>query len=84
MVRQVEGERSATFREVGRGWVASVTRAGRTPADYQAAYEDLKNMFESIGVDLLDDDLANIVVTPVVTNEGPGISVSLGHLMGSE
>ena len=83
-MRQVEGERSASFREVGRGWVASVTRAGRTPADYQAAYEDLKNMFESIGVDLLDDDLANIVVTPVITNQGPGISVSLGHLMGSE
>jgi hypothetical protein len=84
VVRQVVGERSASFRDVGKGWVASVTRAGRTPGDYEAAYEDLKDMFESIGVDLGGDDLANIVVVPVITNEGPGISVSLGHLMGSE
>jgi ATP-dependent Clp protease ATP-binding subunit ClpA len=84
VVRQVESERSTSFREVGRGWVASVTRTGRTPLDYKAAYDDLKDMFESIGVELGDDDLAHVVVTPVITPEGPGISLNLGHLLESE
>ena len=82
--RQVEGERPGSLREVGRGWVATVTRAGRTPLVYTAAYEDLKDMFENIGVELGEDDLAHVVVTPVITKEGPGISLSLGHSIAGE
>ena len=78
-VRQVEGETVRLFPEKsaeGRGLGVTPEPVERLPTT-KLLTRVLKNMFESIGVDLLDDDFANIVVTPVITNEGPGSLMSV-------
>ncbi len=71
--------RNSSVERVGKEWSARVVRPGRTPADYEAAYEDLEGLFEGLGVSVIDLDLSGLVVTSVETEEGPGLCLSINH-----
>jgi len=75
----VRSEKAVSAIETRKEWTARVVRAGRTPADYRAAYDELEDMFEGMGFELNDRDLG---VSSVDTNEGPGIALSMIHRDG--
>jgi hypothetical protein len=69
-----------TFAErVGNEWNARVVRAGRTPPAYEAAYEELKDMLESVGIAVGDPGVTGITVSSIDTNGGPGLALSISH-----
>jgi hypothetical protein len=76
--------RPTAFSEVGRELSAKVVRAGRTPADYEAAYREIEVMFESVGISLTADDLSEVVITSVATEEGPGLQMSFSQRIDVE
>jgi ATP-dependent Clp protease ATP-binding subunit ClpA len=82
--RTLDLEPPAAFERVGREWVARTVRAGTTPSDYEAAYEELADMLESIGIAVGDPGVSGIVVATVETNEGPGIELSVRQRVESE
>lgn len=82
--RRVGPELVAPVERVGREWMARIVRAGTTPSDYEAAYEALEDMLESIGIAVGDPGVGEIVVATVETNEGPGIELSVSQRVEDE
>jgi ATP-dependent Clp protease ATP-binding subunit ClpC len=87
--RTVSGRRpdpgsAAPVERVGKEWTARIVRAGTTPSDYEAAYKQLRNMLESIGIAAGDPGVGEIVVGTVETNEGPGIELSVSRRIENE
>jgi hypothetical protein len=74
----------APVERVGREWMARIVRAGTTPPDYAAAYEELQNMLEGIGIAVGDPGVSEIVVGTVETNEGPGIELTVSQRVEDE
>ncbi len=73
------GNATSSVERVGREWSARVVRPGRTPPDYEAAYEELEDLFEDLGIATSELDLSGLVVMSVETSEGPGLSLSINH-----
>jgi ATP-dependent Clp protease ATP-binding subunit ClpC len=48
--RRSRGKETSSIERVGREWSARVVRPGRTPPDYEAAYEELESLFEGLGI----------------------------------
>jgi hypothetical protein len=48
--RRSRGKETSSIERVGREWFARVVRPGRTPPDYEAAYEELESLFEGLGI----------------------------------
>ena len=74
-----------TFTErVGKEWTARVVRAGRTPPDYEAAYEELEDLHEGVGIAFDDPEVTGVVVRSIDTNQGPGLELSISHRVEDE
>ena len=83
--RQLFDPQQGTLTErVGKEWTARVVRAGRRPPDYEAAYEELEGMLESVGIAVDDHGVAGIVVRSIETNEGPGFELSASYRVEDE
>ena len=66
-----------TFTErVGKDWTVRVVRVGRTPPDYEAAYDELEEMLESVDVAVDDRVVTRVFVRSVDTDEGPGLELT--------
>ena len=76
--------RATSLERVGKEWTARVVRAGRTPPDYEAAYEDLADLVAVRGIDLDDGAPGQLVVGSVDTDEGPGIALSISYRVEDE
>jgi len=69
---------------VGKEWIARVVRGGRTPIDYEAAYEDLAELLAERGIEIDDVEPGQLVVRSVDTNVGPGIAISVTYRVEDE
>jgi hypothetical protein len=61
-----------------------VVRAGRTPPDYEALYEELEDMLESIGIAVEDPGVTGVVVRSIDMNQGPGLELSISYRVEDE
>ncbi len=84
MVLAVDPETPGSFKEVGREWTARVVRAGRTPPDYEAAYEELEDMLESVGIAVDDPGVTAIIFSSIDTDQGPGLAPSISQRVVDE
>jgi ATP-dependent Clp protease ATP-binding subunit ClpC len=64
---------------VGKECTARVVRTGRTPPDYEAAYQELGDMLERMGIAIGDPGVAGILVSSIDTDEGPGLELSISQ-----
>jgi hypothetical protein len=78
----VSQQGSVTGR-AGKTWMARVVIAGRTPPDYEAAYEELLGMLERFGF-AVDDPGATLAVRSVGTDGGPGLALTFSRLLEDE
>jgi hypothetical protein len=69
---------------VGKEWSAQVVRKGLRPDDYANGYAELAELVGAMGFDLDAMDPAEITVTSVETNAGPGYMISVKHRVDDE
>jgi ATP-dependent Clp protease ATP-binding subunit ClpC len=74
--RQVD---SGSASEVGRELTARVVHAGRSPSDYESAYNELVDMIEAVGIAVGDPGVSRVVVCSVDTNGGPSLMLSISQ-----
>lgn len=83
VVSQVESEQGDEFQTPPAAaatvdeWTVTLVRAGRRPADYAAAYEELSVILSSRGLSLADVDEGDVVVTSIETDDGPGLDLRI-------
>ena len=80
-----QGRRSGfSVMPVGKEWSAHVVRKGLRPDDYANGYAELAELVGAFGLDLDAMDPAEITVTSVETNAGPGYMISVKHRVDDE
>jgi ATP-dependent Clp protease ATP-binding subunit ClpA len=81
VIRQFESEQADELQKpsdtvpIGGEWLATLVHSGRRPSDYAAAYEELSGILSSMGLSIEKIDEADIVVSSVQTNDGPGLDL---------
>jgi Clp amino terminal domain, pathogenicity island component len=75
---------ASTWFVAGKVWTGVVVRAGRFPADYASAFDELVVLASDVGLDIHEADPGDIVVNSVETDAGPGIEVRVTLRLAGE
>ena len=76
-VPRLEAGRAEELVPVGRRWSGEVVVAGRGPADFAAAHDQLAELAKKLGLDSLD--ASRLHISSVETADGPGLRLSVIH-----
>lgn len=82
--RLLEPQQDTFAERVGKEWTVRVVRAGRTPPDYESAYEELEDMLDSVGVAVDDPGVTGVVVRSIDTNQGSGLELCISYRLKDE
>jgi ATP-dependent Clp protease ATP-binding subunit ClpA len=82
--RPLDAQQGTFTERVGKEWSVRVVRAGRAPSVYEAAYRELEDLLESVGIAIDGSGVSGAVVSSVETNEGPGLALSTSHWVEDE
>jgi ATP-dependent Clp protease ATP-binding subunit ClpA len=81
VVARSGGGRGRDSWDVGTRLTFEVVQAGRSPAASAAAFAAMASVLRRVGLDLDALDPEEVVVSSVLTNEGPGLRLVVHHLV---